>query len=106
MNNIGILLAKSSGANPHRLPFKDILRVAELLAARIKILSEKMSYPYHLDFDVKRVAEIHTALRTVNATPNGSVSRETLDEWISELCTVRDQLGKWCGELMTFRKSD
>ena len=106
MPNIGILLGKPAAANPHKLGFKDILRVAELLAARVKILTEKVPYPYNVEIDAKRVTEIHTALKAIDSTPNGSVSRETLDEWVNELCTIRDQLGNWCAELVTFRKSD
>lgn len=104
MPNIGILLGKQPAAKP--LPFKDIFRVAELLAERLKILSEKVPYPHALHFDTKRAIEIHAALKAIAATPNGSVSRETLDEWIAELNAVLDKLKEWCEELVTFRKAD
>jgi hypothetical protein len=101
MHNIGVLLGKQT--EPHKLPFKDVLRVADLLADRMKVLSDSLIYPQNPKFDTKRVKEIRTALKAVSKTPNGSITRETLDQWITELCGFRDELAAWCEGLLTFR---
>lgn len=104
MPPIGIILGKQPSVKP--LSFKDTLRVSSLLAGRLTALSKQLAYPFKLDFDVERAIEINAALKAIDTTSNGSVSRETIDEWLGELCTCRDQLAKWCIELVTFRKSD
>lgn len=102
MPNIGILFEKPK----RKLSFTEATRVAELLAQRLKMLNERLLYPYNPGCNAKRVEEIHAALKAISDTPNGCVNRETLGEWLNELGQARDQLVKWCGTLLSFPLTD